>query len=129
MLGIQHRDFNSCTTDAKDTTITQKFQQLYSTTHARDTAQRFEQQYSTAVLGIQHINCNSFTTRTRDTTHRFYVSSVELTEMGGGGWGRGRNQIIRGRESLVVYKSFNTLCTQTTQRFKLLYTDYNDSPL
>ncbi len=36
------------------------------------------------------------------------VSAVELTDgRGGSGWGR--SQIIRMRESLVLYKSFNTL--------------------
>jgi hypothetical protein len=43
VLGIQRRDFNSCTTDARDTT--RRFQQLYSMWY-RDTTQRFHQLYN-----------------------------------------------------------------------------------
>jgi hypothetical protein len=40
------------------------------------------------------------------------MSLVELTD-GGGGWERSQIQIIRRRESLVLYKSFNILSAST----------------
>ncbi len=46
-----------------------------------------------------------------------YVSPVEPTHWGGGGMWWGRSQIIRRRESLVLYKSFNTLCTHGSNWF------------
>jgi hypothetical protein len=36
---------------------------------------------------------------------------VELTDGKGGGMGLGRSQIMRRRESLANYKSFNTICS------------------
>ncbi len=42
------------------------------------------------------------------------VSPVELTDGGVGGSGRGRSQIIRRRENLVLYDTFNTLCHKYT---------------